>query len=372
MSVYKILLFTLLAISNGYGSEVPSLRYTKISLESGLELIDDSRFGVESPAVSDDGKEVCFIGKNKNRNYVYPVNAYTKRIGSSSSATKVKKKMLNVFTKCAYSPDGSLVLSELKYSPFAISASLFYSLRNEDFEPKRYRSVISIYSSKINKGFTKDEELKAISLGQNHKREFIKHPRVSPDGKWIVYYTSGIHGKKGIFLYHINSKKTVHLGERAEKHPTWSADGSKVLFHYQVADRKAGGLEKAYLGYYEVRFFGFKVEAKRVMLDNSNDRGYIYHKHPALYPGTDLLFFHGQTKPEGGKKLYVRRLRPNSKIFELEMKKSNISLKKAKHPAVSRAQSGLVFVGKESKKNARYKVYRLNDNLIQQLEQEIN
>jgi Tol biopolymer transport system component len=341
--------------------------YSKIKISEGIELVDGSKFGVESPAVSNDGTEVCFVGKKKDKDYVYPVSIYTKKIGSKVDATKVRKKILNVMSKCAYDSEGRLLVSELKYSPFAISASLIYSLRNNDFEPKRYRSVVSFYKKDDKSKYKKISQIKSVDLGQNHKREFIKHPRVSPNGEWITFYTTGSYGKKGIYLYHVESKKTIHLGERYEKHPTWTEDGTKVLFHYQVADRKQGGIEKAYLGYYDLSFSGDDVDYKRVMLDDTSAKGYVYHKHPAVYPGTDLLFFHGQDEVDGKKKIYVRRLEALSNIYELKMKKANISLKKAKHPTVSRVQSGIVFVGKENEKGSKYKVFKLNDSFIQSL-----
>jgi hypothetical protein len=347
------------------------LKYKAIKIAEGLELVDGSKFGIESPAVSDDGSEVCFIGKNKNRSYVYPVNVYTKKTNVDSSAVKVRKKILNVITKCAYDSNGDLLLSELKYRPFAISASLIYSLKHDDFEPKRYHSVVSLYRKNSKDKYKKVEELNALNLDQNHKREFIKHPRISPNGEWVTFYTTGTYGKKGLYLYHVDSKRTIHLGERGEKHPTWTDDGTKILFHLQIANRKTGGVEKAYLGYYDLSFTENSVEYKRVMLDDPNTEGYVYHKHPALYPKTNILFFHGQNKIDGKKKIYVRRLSPNSQVFELKMKKANISLKKAKHPSVSRVQSGLVFVGKENIKGSKYKVFKLDDSAIKLLSEKV-
>lgn len=196
----------------------------------------------------------------------------------------------------------------------------------------------------------------------------MKHPRVSPDNNWMVYYTMGSYGKKGIYLLNLKTNKRIHLGEHYDKHPTWIADGSKILFHTQFSDRKKGGMELAYLGYYEVELSDTELlSKKRVMLDDLSLKGYVYHKHPALYPDSNLLFFHGQTKPEGKKRMYVRSMEKNSLIYEIKMKVDGMKLKKAKHPSNGRTDTGLYFVGKRDIKGEKYKIYRLEPMSINNL-----
>ena len=345
--------------------------YSKLKLDKGISLVDGNKNDIESVSVSDDGSKICWIGKNTTRKTSYPIDLYVKNTGLSAAdqPKKLDKCLLNAFTKCAFDNSNNILTSELKYRPMAITTTLVSSLINGDFEPKLYHSVLRTYDPNT------DERLSEISpkdLGLKSNKEFIKHPRVSPDGSMITYYTMGKYGKKGVYIYHLNTKKVTHLGTHFDKHPTWSADGSKILFHHQVSNRKEGGLEKAYLGYYELEYSGVDtVTGNRVMLDDPTLEGYTYHKHPAVYPGTDLLFFHGQFSPDGAKKMFVRSLNKNSKIYELSFKKANIQLKKAKHPATSRNDTGLYFIGKEEASGSKYKVYKLSRKAIKRIDKRV-
>ncbi len=357
----------------GHASEEVGLAntYKKLKIESGLTLVDGHKNDIESVSVSGDSSKICWIGKDSTRKTQYPIEIYSKDTGISPEElpSKLKKTKLNAYTKCAFDNENNILTSELRYRPLAITATLISSLLTGDFEPKKYHSVLRTYDSRTN---TRLESLSPVELGQLSKKEFIKHPRVSPDGSMITYYTMGNYGVKGIYIYNISTKRVIHLGDFLDKHPTWSADGTKILFHHQVSDRKKGGLEQAYLGYYDLEFSGVDdVFAKRIMLDDINKEGYTYHKHPAVYPGTDLLFFHGQLSPEGNKHIFVRNLERKSKIYKLTLKNANISLKKAKHPATSRIDAGMYFVGKENIQNAKYKVYKLNIDSIKTINKKV-
>lgn len=341
--------------------------YEKIKVKSGVTLVDGNVFDVESVAVSNDGQRVCWIGKAKNKKWQYPTDIFIKDADELAKTLPIKlkkSKRLNAFSKCAFNNDGNIMTSELFYKPFAITASLYHSLTTGDFEPKKYHSYMAIYDY-----VTKDrlDLITPVGIGHENNKEFLKHPRMSPDNNWMVYYTMGNYGKKGVYLLNMKTKKRVHLGLHADKHPTWTMDGTKILFHTQVADRKKGGVERAYLGYYDVKFDGDNVTYKRIMLDDMSKEGYAYHKHPAVYPGTNLLFFHGQTKPEGKKKIYVRSMDKGSKIYEVKMYLDGVKMKKAKHPANGRSDSGLYFVGKKDIEGEKYKIYRLESNSVNNL-----
>lgn len=364
----KLFLIPLMTISFAKANEIKlAYDYEKINIKNHTELVDGNLNDIDSVAVSDDGNQICWIGKDTNRKSTYPINLYVKDTSLSVSAKpqKIKKALLNAFTKCAFDHHGNIITSELKWRPGAIVNTLYHSYRSGDFEPKTYQSILRTYDINTNQLVS---EVDAIKLGQNSKKEFIKHPRVSPDGKWVTFYTMGNYGTEGVYLYHIDTQKVVHLGKFLDKHPTWSPDGSKILFHHQVSNRKEGGLEMAYLGFYDLSFSGKDdVTAKRVLIDDMTKEGYSYHKHPAMYVDSDLLFFHGQEKPDGKKSIYMRKLAKNSKIYKLSFKKLDTPLKKAKHPAVARNKSGLYFLGKEDQEGAKYKIYRLAPNLITKL-----
>lgn len=366
-----LMAFSATAFSSG-GDPTPqdldlAFSYKKLKVKTGVSLVDGNVFDVESVAVSNDGERVCWIGKSKNKKWQYPVDIFVKDANESSVVMprKLKKsKKLNAFSKCAFNNEGNIMTSELYYKPFAITASLFHSLRTGDFEPKKYHSYMATYDYVTNDRL---DLITPVGIGHEDNKEFLKHPRMSPDNNWMVYYTMGNYGKKGVYLLNMKTQKRFHLGTHADKHPTWTMDGTKILFHTQKADRKKGGIEHAYLGYYDVEFNGDEVTATRVLLDDTSKAGYAYHKHPALYPGTDLLFFHGQTKPEGKKKIFVRSFSKNSKIYEVKMYQGGVKLKKAKHPSNGRSDSGLYFVGKKDVDGEKYKIYRLESNSVQNL-----
>lgn len=371
----SIALLGILALSSsvfaGGGSPSTDVKlaydYDKIKVKSGVTLVDGNIYDVESIAVSNGGDKLCWIGKSKNKKWQYPIDIFVKNTSESSSERPrklYKSRRLNAYTKCAFNNEDNVMTSELLYKPFAITATLYHSLVTGDFEPKRYHSYMSTYDYETNERLGL---LTPIGIGHENNREFLKHPRMSPDNNWMVYYTMGNYGKKGIYLLNMKTQKRIHLGVHADKHPTWTMDGTKILFHTQVSDRKKGGLEQAYLGYYDMKFNGDNVTYKRVMLDDMSKKGYAYHKHPAVYPGTDLLFFHGQTKPEGKKKMFVRSFSQNSQIYEVKMYQDGMKIRKAKHPATGRSDSGLYYVGKKDIPGERYKIYRLGPNSINNL-----
>lgn len=367
----KKLFFISLLLMSSFVSATTAFDYSKINIKDGLSLLDGNMNDIDSVAVSNDGNQICWIGKKTTNKLLYPVNLYVKDVSESAviSPKKINKFLLNAFTKCAFDEKGNIVSSALKYRPFSIMATVIGSLRTGDYEPKLFRSSMRIFDKNT---FSMLEDLNAVDMGQTSMKAYIKHPRVSPDGRWITYYTMGEQGKKGIYLYNRVTTTVIHLGEFSDKHPTWNSEGDKILFHYQTSNRKEGGLEKSYLGYFELSFSGEdQVDFKRILIDDIEAKGYVYHKHPALYPGTNLLFFHGQKKEDGNKKIFVRNLAKNSKIYEVDMDKANVNLKKAKHPAVSRVDSGLYFLGKEDIKKSKYKIYKLSPKFIKKIESKV-
>src|SRR5690606_38226332 len=132
-----------------------------------------------------------------------------------------------------------------------------------------------------------------------------------------------------------------------DKHPTWSPDGSKILFHYQI-DATKDQPEMAYLGYFDVSLSesGDLIESKRIMLDEPKEVGFRYQKHPAILPGTNLVFFHGEENAGDKKDIFVRSLSPNSKAFKIKMEIEDVKISKAKHPASGAFDDSIYFIGK--------------------------
>lgn len=246
--------------------------------------------------------------------------------------------------------------SELAYRPLAITKTLIKRKKTGEFIPTGYVSLINTYV-----GSKRGSKIKPKQLGHKRNFEFIKHPRISPNGEWLTYYTMGMYDQKGAFVVHLPTMKVTRLSTTYDKHPTWSPDGTKILFHYS---KNIAGIEHAYLGYFDLELENGKVKSsKRVMLDDPNKKGYSYHKHPAMYAGTDLVFFHAETKVDGKKKLMVRRLVEGSKIYYLKVYEKGERVEKVKHPATAMNQSGVFFIGK-NKGEDHYRVYKMNDDTV--------
>src|SRR5690606_4049122 len=128
----------------------------------------------------------------------------------------------------------------------------------------------------------------------------------------------------------------------------WSPDGTKILFHYQV-DATETTPEKAFLGYFDLATNdqGELLKTQRILLDDPSKIEFRYQKHPAILPGTDLVFFHGEKEAGDKKALFVRKLEVGSKSIELKIElQDGTKITKAKHPASGAYSDQLVFIGK--------------------------
>jgi len=174
-----------------------------------------------------------------------------------------------------------------------------------------------------------------VELGIPH--EALQHPKISPDGEWLAFYTRRRKESRGIYLLHVKTRKLHRISAEDDKHPTWSPDGKHLLFHYQRGGDALDPVpkdfpEQAYLGYFELAFKGENdVSWRRFLIDPVTD-AYTYNKHPTLVPGTDLLFFHARLNPKGRHLLMVRRLGVNTPIYLVAPAFEGGPMREIKHP----------------------------------------
>ncbi len=182
--------------------------------------------------------------------------------------------------------------------------------------------------------------------------EILQHPRVSPDGRWLTFYTRVNPEDEGVYLLDRVTGRHYHVSDEHDKHPTWGPDGRRIYFHLVSGGKRhrfdffASGIERAALGYIELRVLPNQpLRWRRRLFDDING-AFVYHKHPAEVPGTGLLFFHGRETPDGKTKLMVRAAEPGSRVYVLDPRWRGEKLKEAKHPAASFETRDLVFIAK--------------------------
>ena len=337
-----------------YASDSNAYLYKTIKIND-IRLINNETAGVDSVSVNDDGTKVCWVAKNKNlklliRNSIFHIDLNKPEEVKTYVA---KSKFMSLHARCTYDAKDNLVLSELSYRPLAIVKSIFSIFTSGELEPLGYNSSF-VHTDKWGKVIRR---VNARKLGHKKSTVYIKHPKISPDNKWVAYYTHENKKEMGIYLAHVESGKVHKITDLYDKHPMWSQDGSKILFHHQ---KNINGIEMSYLGYYDIeKLDKDEVSVKRIMIDDLNMTGYSYHKHPVEYPGTNIIYFHGQVKDDGKKYLFARKLEVNSRIYKIKMKINDVKFKNSKHPHTSKVNDGLFFVGK-SKTDKRYNIYKLD------------
>lgn len=183
--------------------------------------------------------------------------------------------------------------------------------------------------------------------------ELIQHARISPDGRWLTFYARVHLEDQGIYLLDRWTGKHYRLTYEHDKHPTFGCDGKRIWFHHSYGGKRhrfdffTSGIERAVLGYVELTFHrGELVGWHRQLMDELGDQ-YLYHKHPTEIAGSGLVVFHGETEPDGKKRLFVRKTEPGSQVFEIMPGWADGKLKEYKHPCSSYTHPDLVFIAKE-------------------------
>jgi hypothetical protein len=353
MLKYTFSIFLLVASIGSYATDL-AYKYKTLKVDD-IKLINDQTAGVDSVSVNDDGSKVCWVAKNINSKYLIRNSIFHMDLNKPKETKTyvAKSKFMSLHARCTFDYKDNLILSELAFRPGAIIRSLFSIFSSGELEPLGYTSSF-VHTDKWGKV---KRRVTALELGHKKSTVYIKHPKISPNSKWVAYYTHENDQEMGIYLVHIETGKVHKITNLYDKHPMWSPDGSRILFHHQ---RKVDGIEMSYLGYYDLeKLDKDEVLAKRTMIDNTNKVGYSYHKHPVQYPKSNIIYFHGQIKPDGKKYLFARKLEKNSKIYKVKMKYNETKFKNSKHPHTSKVNDGLFFVGK-TKKDKRYNIYKLD------------
>ena len=206
-------------------------------------------------------------------------------------------------------------------------------------------------------------------------KEVILHPKVSPDGRWLAFYTRKRKETRGIYLLHLETRRLHRVSAEDDKHPTWAPDGKRLLFHHQRGGQAVdpvpkGFPEQAYLGYFDLTFDGRDgVSARRVLMDPVADH-YVYRKHPTLPPGTDLVFFHSRLEPAGPHLLMVRRLGIETPAHLVAAVVDGERIKEAKHPATAVTSPEFLFLGK-SRREKEYSFYRLTPAALRAIDAQL-
>lgn len=204
--------------------------------------------------------------------------------------------------------------------------------------------------------------------------ELIQHARLSPDGRWLAFYTRVHPRTQGVYLLDLASGERYRLSAEHDKHPTWSPDGKRLYFHHAQGGKRhrfdffGSGVERSVLGWFELEFADGGLKGWRRVLMDDLDGNFVYHKHPVELPGTDLLFFHGEKRPGGDKHLMVRRATPGSRVHVIEPSWRGEKLKEAKHPCASFETRDLLFIAKPKGGKEYDRLLRLTDAALDEIQ----
>jgi TolB protein len=187
----------------------------------------------------------------------------------------------------------------------------------------------------IERVLVEDPSVREVVL--SHPKTSFKHPSPSPDGKTLAWFSDA--GTPGSFHLFVAPIRAAGLGEanritgerdRNDCHPTWSPDGSRLVFH-------------AYLGAVEAsesHVFTCTREGGDVV---RLTREPAFHKHP-FYVGRDLVVHHSEGG-NGRRGLALRSAKDGELVGQLTSGKHN-----DKHPNPFVPERGPVRLAFASKK----------------------
>lgn len=341
-------------------------RVETLTIRDGVVALPSPPGKVEAPVLSPDGKRMAIV-INEYENELLHLKVGSVWLAECSGGewqaphlfrqgTVDAVGCLETFFHPSFGGDGTAVVFNhvhVDTTVFVPKASSLHSWVEVEARPQAYRW-----------------EAEALGL----HGEIIEHPRLSPDGNWLVFYVKRKPATRGVWLMDLRSGRLHRISDQDDKHPVWTPDGTRILFHHQVG---GDALDRAPLGTPETSGLGFielrlddpdAVTLTRVLLDPPAG-GFRYHKHPMMMPGSDLVLFHGREAPGGPHELMARRLRPGSPIYRLRILEGDREIEKAKHPSTAPAAPVVVFVG--AFKGARSGVYQFRPEALAQLESEV-
>ena len=329
-----------------------AINYNKVKIEKGVDLYDSPGVhAVESPEVSDDLDLMIEIG-NRFSEKLPPTDVAIRDM-KTGKVTFLKRNLLNIFVKAAFIENapagaffakGDIVACQLNWRPFSITRSLINLWREGEWAPIGYHSVLSFYhEGKLIKAL----DAKAFNLKPG---TFLEHPRVSPDGNYLTFYTQGEVATQGIYVYDFKSERTTYLGNFADKHPTYDDTGNRIFFHEQ-GKMNGSDEEIARIGYYQLSYgpSGEVTSTRTILGDPTHPLGtnFVYQKHPAYHSGLNLVFFHMRDGLDGKKRIGAIWLdHPDWDPVTVKLEDEGLKIKKAEHmnTSASDPKSPLFFV----------------------------
>lgn len=329
---------------------------TVLSYKKNLQtdLVVKSAIAPEAITIAESGNQIAYIAKNEtDMKSAPPTRAWLVKKMDNKWQEPVTLPWSGMVTSVTFAnQDKWLVVSNSHgtFNGYLKIVENFFKDREKIGDLEGFKHRIEIYDAQ--KPSKKLYSMRPEDFGLK-KPEMLKHARISADGKLLTFYTHGYEDQRGVYVYDFATKITQHLGLSDDKHPTFTPDSTKILFHMQSGGNSFNGYgqsERSMIGYYDLQNLNESGKPQRIMMDENVEAStYVYHKHPMVYPGTDLLFFHAMASPEGAKKIYVRQLAPNSQIYKLsDIISGQTELKGVKHINSSINGDGIYFIAKES------------------------
>ncbi len=322
------------AAAKGAGKELP-----EVAIKQKLALVHADRFPIEAPRLSPNNQVVAYGTAQEHwlpewfRKLIrlpQDQKPETLRLFVQATEGGEPKQVAGRTFKNAVQPtftrDGEhVIFAEQKHLPFGSGERL--------------------QEMRLRKANLKTGAVETLYSGH----PTLLHPQVSPDGKHIVAY-SRTPGHEGIYLLDAADPKKAPLRLTAveDKHPIFTADGKKIVFHNQTGGALKPGQtegEKAFIGLIDLTD---PRAPKRTMVDAIGSE--TYHKHPAPIPNTDLVIYHAKNPGEKAHLEIVDTLTGERARLSLDgLSPAGAKLKDFKHPAVSDDGKKLLVLGRPKK-----------------------